>query len=227
MNKVEKLIGAIFVFVGGIFFIIGIVMCMNAYQKRANWTKTEAVISEIVYRRDSEAVMIQYDVNGEMREQRLNGYSSSMIEGKPIHLWYNPENPAEIHTDELDLLHWMFIGMGGLFLVIGSCFFVIPIIKRKQQKELLEHGEKVQADVMEIALNRRYSVNGCHPYYVSCRWRNPENGEYYLFRSENIWYNPQDLLEEKQLKTLPVYLTPKNYKKYYVCIDEIKVHDYQ
>ncbi len=227
MNKTEKLIGAIFAFIGAIFLIIGLVICINAYQKRAKWVETDAVVSEVIYRRDSEAVIVQYEVNGKTQEQKINGYSSGMVEGAPIHLWYNPENPAQIHTNALDMLHWMFIGMGGLFFAVGCSFFITPIIKGKKQKELLEQGEMVRADIVEIALNRAYSVNGRHPYYISCRWRNPENGQYYLFRSENLWYNPQDLLEEKQLKTLPVYLAPKNYKKYYICLDEIKVNDYQ
>ena len=69
MNKTEKLIGAIFAFIGAIFLIIGLVICINAYQKRAKWVETDAVVSEVIYRRDSEAVIVQYEVNGKTQEQ--------------------------------------------------------------------------------------------------------------------------------------------------------------
>lgn len=227
MNKVEKLVGAIFAMVGGLFLVIGLIMFANANQKTQNWTKTTAIISEIIYRGDSEKIMIQYEVNGEMKERRLNVYSSWMEEGKEMEIWYNPQSPAEVHTNVLDILHWMFMGMGSLFFILGSCFFVIPLVQGNKQKKLAQDGEMIRADIMEIAINRGYSVNGRHPYYISCRWRNPENGQYYLFRSENIWYNPQDMLDEKKLCTLPVYLDPKNYKRYYVSLEDIKVNDYQ
>ena len=48
------------------------------------------------------------------------------------------------------------------------------------------------------------------------------SGLVYLFRSNNIWYNPESIIEERQLKQLPVYLDENNYKKYYVGIDELE-----
>ena len=137
MNKTEKLIGAIFAFIGAIFLIIGLVICINAYQKRAKWVETDAVVSEVIYRRDSEAVIVQYEVNGKTQEQKINGYSSGMVEGAPIHLWYNPENPAQIHTNALDMLHWMFIGMGGAILRSRLQFLYYANYKRKEAKRVI------------------------------------------------------------------------------------------
>ncbi len=40
-----------------------------------------------------------------------------------------------------------------------------------------------------------------------------------MFKSRNIWSNPEDIIEEKNIKQFPVYIDKNNKKKYFVDID--------
>ena len=48
------------------------------------------------------------------------------------------------------------------------------------------------------------------------------NGEERTFKSENIWLNPERIIERNHIDILPVYIDPKNPKRYYVSIEKIE-----
>ena len=82
---------------------------------------------------------------------------------------------------------------------------------------MIERGEKIYADFIEVTQNFHYSVNNRHPYNVICRWQNPADGQTYTFKSENLWDYPQYLTAIQ----IPVYLDIFNIKKYYMDLSEL------
>ncbi|HVI49087.1 MAG TPA: hypothetical protein VM802_29745 [Chitinophaga sp.] len=58
-------------------------------------------------------------------------------------------------------------------------------------------------------------VNGRHPYYIRCQWKDTLTGQTYQFKSGYIWHNPEPQLQHQQ--KLDVYINPdKPGKNYYV-----------
>lgn len=226
MKKVEALIGVIF-FIVGIGMLIGGIVLGNAFnEKKNNWVETTAIIEDIqYYGRDEHRVIVQYEVNGRTMEARLDSYDSSMYEGDEVAIFYDPQNPSNISATSQQIANWILLGMGVIFTLIGGGLTITKLKGKSKKESLMQNGECVGAEINEVQLNRGYRVNGRSPFVIICRWRDPQSGEYYLFGSENLWYDPRPILAEKQLTTLPVYLDPQNYKRYYVSTEEIDVKD--
>ena len=87
-------------------------------------------------------------------------------------------------------------------------------------KKLKENGELIYANYVETVLNTSYRVNGKCPYNIICEWNNPLDNNKYIFKSKNIWINPENIIEEKNIKQFPVYID-NNKKKYTIDIESL------
>ena len=223
-NKLENLIWIIFASIGAIFVIIGLVVFGNIFNY-ANKVDTVGTITEISSYRNTNhnrnhEVYVSYTVEGKEYESILNSYSSSFYEGKEIKIYYDKDNPSKIGVKSLDLLFLIFPGIGLIFLIIGGTGILVKINKRRLEKRLKENGELIYANYVETVLNTSYRVNGKCPYNIICEWNNPLDNNKYIFKSTNIWINPENIIEEKNIKQFPVYID-NNKKKYTIDIESL------
>lgn len=221
-NKVENLTWIIFAIIGAILVVIGFILFGSVFNYN-NKIETAGIITRISLSRNSEnesrRVYVSYVAEGNEYESTLNGYSSSFYEGKEIEIYYDKDNPNKIGMKSLDLLILILPGIGLIFLIIGGTGILVKVNKKKLEKRLKENGELIYADYVETIINTSYSVNGRYPYKIICEWTNPVDSEEYMFKSKNIWSNPEDIIEEKNIKQFPVYIDKNNKKKYLVDID--------
>ena len=222
-NKSENLLWIIFTIMGAVFILIGLTIVGNVFDY-GNKENTVGIITEIsTYRGTNDdknyKVYVSYNVDGRMYESELNGYSSDFYEGKEINIYYDKNNPNKIGMKSLDLLLLMFPGFGIIFFTIGVTGFLIKSRNKKLEKFLKENGDVIYADYVETILNRSYSVNDRHPYRIICEWNNPLDNKKYIFKSKNIWINPEDIIIERDIQQFPVYINRDNMKKYFVDID--------
>lgn len=224
-NKLENLVWSIFAIIGTIFIVIGIFVSFQVL-KKGDKIETMGVITQISSYRQTNGdrgheVYVSYMVNGEEYESKLNSYSSSFYEGKEIDIYYHKNNPHEIGSSSLDFLVLLFPGIGFIFAIIGGIGLFVKMNKKKKIRKLRETGDIIHANYMETTMNTSYSVNGRHPYNIICEWNNPADSKKYFFKSENIWMNPENKIEEKNIKTFPVYINPENIQQYVIDIDSI------
>ena len=222
-NKVENMIWILFASIGLLFVVIGIFLCKDILNYE-NKIETTAIITQISSYRGGNGdrnheVYVSYFIDENKQEARLNSYSSSFYEGKEIEIYYDKDNPSKVGVKSLDLLCLIFPGIGLIFAAVGGAALIIKWNKKRIGKNLKEKGEVIYADYVETVLNSSYSVNGRHPYYIICEWNNPEDGKKYLFRSQNIWINPENRIQEKNIKTFPVYINMEKKKQYRVDIE--------
>ena len=118
----------------------------------------------------------------------------------------------------LDLLFLLFPGIGSILLIIGITGIFLKINKRKLEQKLKTTGQLIYADYIETVLNTSYHINGRCPYNIICEWNNPLDNKKYIFKSKNIWLDPEKIIAEKNIKQFPVYLA-NNKKKYTIDID--------
>ena len=225
MSKKENLVWIIFCVVGIIFFIIGISIFFSAIDKQDR-VETIGIITQIERYKDIDGdtrhtVFVSYNVNGIEYESKLNGYSSSFYKGKEIEIYYDKNNPRKIGSASLDLLFLIFPGIGLVFAIIGGAGIFNRIRKNKIQNQLKENGDIVYANYIETVLNRGYSVNGRHPYNIICEWNNTIDNKKYTFKSDNIWTNPESIIQERNIKMFPVYINREKIKDYLVDIEQI------
>ena len=124
-------------------------------------------------------------------------------------------------ASSLDLLFLIFPGLGLIFIILGGAGIAVKVRKNKLEKRLKENGETIYADYVETAINTVYSVNGRHPYNIICEWNNPRDGKKYIFKSKNIWINPESIIKERNIKTFLVYVNLENIKQYFVDVDNL------
>lgn len=225
IKKFESLIFGIFACIGIILIIISVRIGTKIFNYE-NKENTIGTITTITSYRDHDGdrsyeVYVTYNVDGKKYETELNGYSSDFYEGKEIEIYYDKDNPNKIGLKSLDLLFLILPGMGLIFLAVGSSGIIVKIMKSRLEKRLKEHGELIYADYLETIINTSYTVNYKSPYNVICEWNNPEDNKKYIFRSKNIWFNPVPIIQEKNIKTFPIYLDRKNKKKYVIDVDSL------
>ena len=81
---------------------------------------------------------------------------------------------------------------------------------------VMENGRLVHAVVEGIELNTFITVNGMNPYNVFCGYVDPATGEKIEFKSNNLYFNPNEFYELGSY--IDVYVDQDNYKKYYVDV---------
>ena len=222
-NKLESLIWIIFASIGAIFVTIGVAVFCGVFNYE-NKIDTVGTITEISSYRNTNhnrnhEVYVSYIVEGKEYESRLNSYSSSFYEGKEIDIYYDKNNPNKIGVKSLDLLFLIFPGIGLIFLIIGGTGILVKINKRKSEESLKENGELIYANYVETVVNTSYRVNGKCPYNIICEWNNTLDNKKYIFKSKNIWINPENIIKEKDIKQFPVYIDNNNRKKYAIDVD--------
>ena len=221
-NKLENLIWIILASIGAIFVIIGLVVFGSVFNYE-NKVDSVGTITEILSYRSTNhninhEVYVSYTVEGKEYKSRLNSYSSSFFEGKEIDIYYDKDNPNKIGVKSLDLLFLIFPGIGLIFLIIGGTGILVKINKKKSEENLKENGKLIYANYVETVLNTSYRVNGKCPYNIICEWNDTLDNKKYIFKSKNIWINPEKIIKEKDIKQFTVYID-NDRKKYVIDVD--------
>lgn len=224
-NKTEKIVFLLFLVLGLLFLAIGIVICIKTFDYQGK-VETTGIISQMVPYTDSDGdtsynVYVKYRVDGEEYNSKLSGYFSSYYVGKEIKIYYDKNNVNNISAKSLDMLMLLFPGFGLIFVCIGGIPLIIKSNKKKQEKKLREFGTRIDAVYIETTINNAYSVNGRLPYNIICEWDNPADNKKYIFKSKNLWINPESLIAEKNIKTFSVYIDMNNMHKYVIDVDEL------
>ena len=233
-------IGAFMMLFSGIFLTVGIGLfaggvywLVNALNFKGTAEKITGEISRIETHRDSDGdrshnVYVTYHYGGKLYEDvAISSYSSSMYEGKEITLYCDPEHPGNIREDSLYYFGpIMLIGMGAVFGCVGGGIIIVRLAGVARQKKLKENGRSIYATVEQTVHNRNMSVNGIHPFYLICTYRDEYKDITYRFRSHNLWTNPSTVFPDGS--TIEVKVDGDNYSKYYVNTDELdrKIVDY-
>lgn len=233
-NIVVKLTVGLFAVIGFIFIIAGIFWAVSGRRFVQSAVEVSAVISEIESYRDSDGdtehrVYVSFSYGGQRYEDvRLNEYSSGMYEGKEIKVMLDPDNPRKLMTNlGLYIGPTVFIGMGAIF----ACAGVIPLIgmgrKSSAKKKLIASGQYIYATVESIEYDKSYTVMGKHPSVIYCTYRDDYKDIVYRFKSDNIWTNPEYVIQPGS--EIKVFVDRQNYKNYHVDIEGIlqgKIVDY-
>ena len=223
-DKALKILETVFGLIGVIMLVVGIIVFASGITKKNTYKTTDAVISKIDSYSDSDGdrhytAYVTYRVPGtsKLNETKLDYYSSSMDVGDTIEVRYNPDNPNEIVV--LDG-YWIAAGiltlMGVVFGGSAAVMFIIELRKNIKMKNLLASGQYIMAKIDSINLNINYSVNGRHPYNIICKYYDDYKDVTYIYKSDNLWFDPEEIIASRGIEELKVYIDRSNPKKYYV-----------
>jgi hypothetical protein len=108
----------------------------------------------------------------------------------------------------------IFVCMGGLFAIIGTVVLVLLARSYFKPWRLRNHGKLVYAQITDVSVQSNLSVNGKHPWAVTCEWEDPDTHLTHIFTT-----NTMTLPGESATSEYPVYMDPANPKKYFVDLE--------
>lgn len=220
----EVIVFAVFAIVGIGMLIGGVFFLKSSLEFKKIAKETTATISEIRTSTDREgdvhhSVYVTYKVNGEEYEDRpLNFYSSSMYQGKKLTILYDPDNPNRIGSESnTTFTAALLMGMGVIFGSVGIVPLLLKAKKSRKRNRLRENGKILHAKVVNMDINRSYSVNGRHPYYIICEYQDEYACKTYRFKSDNIWQ--EVALDSMDEQYIDVYVNPADFSQYTVDVE--------
>ena len=216
-----------FIVFGLLLLVLGMYIMLFQNISKEDRVYTKAVIQRIDTHTDSDGdthhdVFISYEVDGKIYQTELNSYNSGYYEGKEIEVYYNKNNPAKVETESSIIILLIFIVFGIVGLIVGFIGMIKSVKKSKKIKQLKIIGKQIYATYVSTNLNTSYSVNGRNPYNIICEWNNPVTNKKYLFKSENLWFNPEQYILENNITTFIVFINPNKIEEYVVDISSIK-----
>ncbi len=223
-NQTISVGAVVFLIIGIVLIAVGIVMSMNTFNDAGREETTATIIHIETYstgRNRHRNTYVRYEVDGQMLEGKLGSYSSSYFVGKEIDILYDINDPSQITAKGTRFIVLLMPFMGLVFGCVGAWPLFSPRIKRRRKDALRETGITIHASYMGTEENRSFAVNGRHPYRITCRWRDPEDGTEQIFRSENLWQDPSDRIESRHITTFTVYMDPNKKKRYVMDLDPI------
>ena len=227
-----KVFGIIFT-VMGIAMLIGALLMFNStrsFVSEANLAKgtvTELLTQESrdSNRSSSTGTSVTYTPVGEFTTAAGENitYVSSSSSNPPSHqlgerldIYYLAANPQRAKIDDFIDLWFGTVTLsilGGVFFLVGFIPNLYVKISAGNAKSLLENGIALETTYQSVEHNTSLKVNGRSPYKIVTHWQNPDTTQLHIFKSNNIWFDPSDyILQDK----ITVYVSPDNYKKYYL-----------
>lgn len=123
-----------------------------------------------------------------------------------------------ITDDNVKIISYIFSGIGIVFIVLTILLFSIKRNKKKMQEKLISEGNYVMSDIKKIFMNVNITYGNEHPYKIYCTYVDTQ-GVSHKFRSKNIMFNPNGLIDEES--QIRVYVNSSDYSRYYVDTESI------
>lgn len=218
-KKMVKSFGWLFFAVGMIMLIVGGIFYFNDMGLREKYEKTTAKIINIY--KDKASVDVEFYVERKRYFGGINYYNSSMEVEGTIPVYYNPKDPNDFYYGGFILANYIVIGIGGFFSIIGFVLLVASGGNKKKYAKIKKYGCCINATVTAIRPNIDVYVNGKNPNVLEANCLNPADGRYYYFKSENIWHDIAPIIHKASIRTIPVYVNPKDFTEYYIDMEPV------
>ena len=214
-NRTLSRIGVVIGFIIGLVLIAIGITGIILFSDKSNKTVTTATVSKVVGNGKHADIYIKYDVHGKEYETKINSYFSNWRVGKQLEIYYETDKPSNaVSKFHGDYNGFIFLALGG-FAVISSIYFMKRASKRSLSM-LRDTGMLINAEYVKTEMNIYSASHGVNPYNIYCRWTDPQDGVVYDFCSFDIWKNPEKIITERNIKTIPVYVDADNKKRYFV-----------
>ncbi|WP_462380253.1 DUF3592 domain-containing protein [Pseudomonas sp. Marseille-QA0892] len=135
--------------------------------------------------------------------------------GETVNVFYAPENPANARIDSFveNWLGSLILGGFGAIALLVSLLILIPAIQgRRRAVELQRTGQPVEADIVEVSMNRMLTINGRSPWKIVAQWQDPTTRKLHVFKSQNLWFDPSRFVAD--LKQVRVFIDRRDPKRY-------------
>lgn len=211
--SIKRLLGTIFAGIGGLFFVIALVLVSLELQfERTARRSPGEVVALRRSNKGGQAPDVAFTAfDGRQIVHRSNVYSTPAYAiGEQVTILYDPSNPEEATIDTFTgrwLMALIFGIIGVVDLSVGSTFLWLRARRKREIAWLLRHGQRVMAKVVATEEDRKVRVNRKHPWIIRCEATLPGAPGPRRFTSRRFWYDPEEVVRGREL---PVYYDPQD-----------------
>lgn len=136
--------------------------------------------------------------------------------GAQVPVVYDPNNPshAEIRGSAVWLGTGIFTLFAFLFLGAGWGWLFWEERHKRLMKWLRANGKHIQAQFTKVELNTSVEVQDESPSRIVCQWSDPETHRVHVFKSENLWVDPEPYVKGRD--HIEVIVDPRRLQRYFV-----------
>lgn len=135
--------------------------------------------------------------------------------GETVRVLYDPDMTVPPRIDSFWQLWFgtVILGiLGSVFGGIGWGYWGSKIAGRRLEAWLDRHGRRIEAEVVDVGLDRAFSFNHQSPWRIRAQWHDETGGELYLFNSRALWFDPEPFLHGGRITVLIDPDDPRRYK---------------
>lgn len=220
----------------GIFAVIGLLLLMGGSylylsgysQEKSGIVTTGQIIDLSVHRSDngiSYCPVVKY-TDGQEAYVMESSYCSSgyrNASGDNVEVIYPPGIPANAVIHSFGGLYGgavILLGMGVIFVLVGTLPLIIMYLRGKSAQRLLRDGMPVKARITGADMNTTISINGRSPYRIVAQVHNSAENTVKRYYSRNIEFDPAPFIHRE---FVTVYVDTKNPDNYFMDISFLPV----
>lgn len=165
--------------------------------------------------------LISYIADGRTIYSHIDNKDHLLKESDKVTVYYAKNNIQDCYLKK-DIQIVIIYLVIALICLFGAILSGIKVFKNSKKGKRLKYvGHRIMAQLKTIKVNEKIMVNGKHPYYIECSYK--DNDTDYKFINKEIWIDNLDkIIKEKNITEIPVYIADDNYDVYYIDIDSIK-----
>lgn len=211
-----------------LFAIIGLILLGGAfylYQDKQAFLKkaevTQGTVVELLSTKSKNSIsycpVIEFITKTGKKIKISSSVSSnppSYNVGENVEVLYDPINPNKADINGFSSLYLAPLILG----IVGTAFFLMNFISirfgylnQKKLQYLLDNGKRISTKFENVQLNSGSKANGRNPFQIYSQWLNPNTNELYVFKSDDIWFDPTEFIKTEEIK---VMIDPNDPKKY-------------
>lgn len=227
MGKIGYWVSRIFAAIGVLLLAVALFLAIKTIRFVSSSELTTGVVVDIVsissgtIDRDYTPVVRYVPRRGDTLTYQPTWSSSFMYPiGQRVPVYFNPNRPEEAEIKSFTA-QWFgtmisFL-LGAVYGGIGGGMLLHAERKRRLMKWLKQPGnaECVKASIISVRKNTSYSENNIHPFHITCQWTQSATKRTFLFKSENMWFDPTPYLTSEMIDVL---INPQNPRQYWVDI---------
>jgi hypothetical protein len=207
-NIILLILCAIGIIIGTILLVEG-----SAFQKSAKITQGTVTNSSSTYF----YVTYTSDDGSERTHKGSQSKNRKHRDGETMKVFYQTDNPDKSRiTDTVKGGKTVLIVMGLLLLL--DMYLIYTNRKRGRVSDNFRTtGRKVGAEIIKIDTDMTTTILEKHPYFIECRWVDPQTGREYSHTIRNIWTDPKPLLAGRN--SIDVYIDRTDPENYFMDIE--------
>jgi len=191
----------------------------------AHATKTEGVVVDLArsYSNQSTtfAPVVRFTSQDGIQTKFTSSHGSnppSYHVGQKVQVFYDPADHYDARINTFMSLWGVSTivgGIGTLLLAVSAGISMTATLRKRADEYLKRNGQQISTDFQSVTLNTSLQVNGRSPFRIFSQWCNPDTSEVHIFHSKNIWFDPTQYIEQKQIT---VFVYRRNMKKYFMDV---------